>query len=236
MQRLPSLRPPAPMAACLLVAAGLVVSGMRAEAQVTGSFTDPLFPDLTSDPADPPRFEKDDNRTCWRADQPTTFAPASGAGVTGFDSTNARKKAGPKPEQETGRKTSAQPIAPRTAAVQVRSPYQQPIPPQPGEPLAAAPVDSTVAAPGTPPVEFGPVRKLKARRVPSDEPIDPYERLGTRAGALIFYPAIELTGGYDSNPENATNIKSVVFGTVAPELRLQSAWSRHKPKASLFGG
>jgi hypothetical protein len=134
------------------------------------------------------------------------------------------------------KEASAQPIAPRTAAVQVRSPYQQPIPPQPGEPLAAAPVDSTVAAPGTPPVEFGPVRKLKARRVPSDEPIDPYERLGTRAGAFIFYPAIELTGGYDSNPENATNGKSVVFGTVAPELRLQSAWSRHELKANLFGG
>jgi hypothetical protein len=191
VQRLPSLRPPAPMAACLLVAAGLVVGGVRAEAQVTGSFTDPLVLELTSDPADPPRFEKDGSPARARTGQPATFAPASGAGVTGFDSTNARRKARPKPEDET--KSSAQPIAPGTAALQVRSPYQQPIPPLPGEP--------GVAAPGTPPVEYGPVRKPNRRRARPDEPVDPYEQLGIRAAAFIFYPAIELTGGYDSNPD-----------------------------------
>ncbi len=78
------------MAAWLLVAAGLVLASARAEAQVTGSFTDPLAPELTSDPADPPRFEHVDSRSLAQADRPTTFVPASGAGVTGFDSTNAR--------------------------------------------------------------------------------------------------------------------------------------------------
>jgi len=233
VQRLPSLRSPAPMAACLLAAAGLVLGGARAEAQVTGTFADPLTPELTTDPADPPRFERDGSRSLRKADQPTTFAPASGAGVTGFDSTNARKKAKPKNETKPG--TSAQPIAPGTAVPPAPSRYQQPLPPLSGEPLAAAPGDPDAAAPGTPPVEFGPVRRPKPRRAFSDEPIDPYEPLGIRAGAFIFYPALELTGGYNSNPEQSTNAKGAAFGTVAPELRLQSDWSRHELKASLYG-
>jgi hypothetical protein len=133
VQRLPSLHSPAPMAACRLVVAGLVLGSGRAEAQVTGSFSDPLTPSLTSDPAEPPRFEKTDSRSLAQADQPTTFAPASGAGK-------------PKPKTQS----STQPIATGTAAAQVRSPFQQPISPLSGEPLAAAPGDPNAAAAGTP--------------------------------------------------------------------------------------
>jgi hypothetical protein len=217
------------MAACLLVAAGLVLASARAEAQVTGSFTDPLAPKLTTDPADPPRFEQVDARSLAQADRPTSFVPASGAGVTGFDSTNARKTVRANPKSQTG----AQPIVP--GLPQVRSPYQQPIPALPGEPLAAAPGDPNAAATGTPPVEFGPIRKPKKRRAHPDEPIDPYEQLGIRSGAFIFYPAIEFIGGYDSNPERVENGRGAALATVAPELRLQSDWSRHQLKAYLFG-
>jgi hypothetical protein len=229
VQRLPRLRPTAPRARWLLVAAGLALGAPQAGAQVTGSFSDPLTPQLTSDPADPPRFEKADGRSLAQADQPTTFAPASGAGVTGFDSTNARKKA--KPDAPSGVRR----FETGTAALQGRPPYQQPIPPLPGDPLAAAPGDPDAAAAGTPPIDFGPVRKPKKRRTGFDEPIDPYEPLGVRAGAFILYPAIELIGGYDSNPDRVEDGEGAAFGTVAPELQLQSDWSRHELNADLRG-
>lgn len=226
MPRLASLRPAAPYGVGLLVAACLELGGAPAAAQVTGSFTDPLLPKLT-DPADPPRFERIDNRSAGKADQPSTFAPASGAGTTGFDSTNARSKARPKTKPQTKARPGAPPIAPGTAAAQARSPYQQPIPELPSEPLAAAP--------GVPPVELGPVRRPQKRRAHPDEPADPYAPLGIRAGAFTLFPAIELIGGYDSNPEAAQNGDGAALYAVAPELRVQSNWSRHELKADLRG-
>lgn len=212
------------MAAWLLVATGLALGAQDAVAQVTGSFSDPLTPEPISDPADPPRFEKTDSRRLAQADQPTTFAPASGAGVTGFDSTNTGKRVRLRPDN---RKAGAE------AAGQALSPYQQPILPLPGEALAAAPGDPDAAAAGTPPVEVGPVRRPRTPR--PDTPVDPYEPLGIRAGSFLLYPAIEFIAGYDSNPDRVEDGTGAAFGTVAPEVRLNSDWSRHALAAELRG-
>src|SRR3954470_6906686 len=80
---------------CALLGACVVLGGGQASAQLAGS--DPLAPKLESDPRKPPRFQTAAPRPLAQADQPTTFAPAPGAGDTGFDASNAGKKK-PKPK------------------------------------------------------------------------------------------------------------------------------------------
>ncbi len=182
---------------------------------------------------------------------PANFsAPASGAGITGFDSTNARRKTKPKARTSTGNAkaatsdanaafpnanvvaadavpaaANAQAIAPGVAAPLTISRYQTP-PPDTG---------AFAGAPGAPPVELGPIRKLPPKRKAHTEPDDPYAPLGVHAGAFTLYPAMELIGGYDSNPARASGGAGATLYTVAPELQVQSNWSRHELKADLRG-
>ncbi len=208
------------------------------------SFPDPLSPNLQTDPRRPQRFQKFTRPELAQLGPPINFvAPASGAGNTGFDSTNARKKtklkgsapagspaaprddANPAPVGTSAAAARAQAIAPGVATPFVVSRYQTP-PPDTG---------AFAGAPGAPPVELGPIRKLPAKRKAHTEPDDPYVPLGVRAGAFDLFPAIELIGGYDTNPAHAAGGAGAVVYTVAPELRAQSNWSRHELKADLRG-
>ncbi len=76
-----------------------------------------------------------------------------------------------------------------------------------------------------------PPKKRKAHT----EPDDPYAPLGVHAGAFTLFPAIELIGGYDTNPARAPGGQGASLYTVAPELQAQSNWSRHELKADLRG-
>ena len=89
-------------------------------------------------------------------------------------------------------------------------------------------------APGTPPVEFGPIRQPKKHKTHA-EPDDPYAPLGVHAGAFMLFPAIEFIGGYDTNPGGVPGGKGASLYTVAPEMQVQSNWSRHELKADLRG-
>ena len=64
---------------------------------------------------------------------------------------------------------------------------------------------------------------------------DPFAPVGIRTGALIWRPAVELTGGYDTNPARVTNGNGSPLFTVAPELLLRSDWTRHELRADLRG-
>ncbi len=154
--------------------------------------------------------------------------PASGAGDTGFDSTNNRKtKAAKAKANPKAPKTTTQPIAPGTAAPATASPYQKP---------ATIPGSGAYAqAPGTPPVQLGPIRKPPKKLKPHEQPEDPYAPLGVHAGAFTLFPAIELIGGYDTNPAHTPDGKGASLYTVAPELTGQSNWSRHDLKFDLRG-
>jgi hypothetical protein len=188
------------------------------------------------------------------SDAPTTFKPvppASGAGVTGFDSTNARKSASPKRNGKPGEGDAAQAgspwqatreIAPGTAAPPPASPYQRAVKTKPATASAPGAPSSTSAMasqsyaqgqPGAPPVSLGsppPIQKRKKK-----QQVDPYDPIGFRSGGMLYYPAIELIGGYDSNPARTNNGAGARLFTVAPELRAQSDWSRHEFKAELRG-
>src|SRR5579864_8938740 len=79
------------------MAACVAMSSAAALAQTAlPPYPDPLAPKLQTDPRNPPRFQKFTRPSLVPLGAPAKFTlPASGAGITGFDSTNSRKKAKP---------------------------------------------------------------------------------------------------------------------------------------------
>ncbi|MDQ2082995.1 outer membrane beta-barrel protein [Xanthobacteraceae bacterium Astr-EGSB] len=135
--------------------------------------------------------------------------PPPGMGATGFNAANSAKA---RPRGGTG-------SVPRRAAARTTPPAGTPV-----NPTASATLRRTtyVDASGRP------------RRRPVPE-ADPYAPLGIRAGGLTLWPALELSGGYDSNPERSETRKGSSVFVVAPELKLRSDWSRHAVSADLKG-
>src|SRR5262249_33608132 len=64
---------------------------------------------------------------------------------------------------------------------------------------------------------------------------DPLAPIGIRVGAFTFFPALELTGGFDSNPPRAPGGRSSLLAIVAPELSVRSDWERHQLNADIKG-
>ena len=225
MPRLRPLTPVTPRGARLLMAACVALWSADAVAQ-TAAFPDPLAPNLQTDPRQPPRFQKFTRPGLVQLGPPATFTPpASGAGDTGFDSTNSRKKAKGKAKAKSP--VSAQAITPGLPTPTPVSRYQKPATDSAGGAYAQAP--------GAPPIELGPIRKLPPKRKAHSEPEDPYAPLGVQTGAFTLFPAIELIGGYDTNPAHAPGGGGASLYSVAPELQMRSNWSRHELKAELRG-
>ena len=64
---------------------------------------------------------------------------------------------------------------------------------------------------------------------------DPYEALGIKAGSFLILPAVELSAGYDNNPQHAPGGPGSAYYVVAPELHVRSDWSRHSLTADIVG-
>ncbi len=158
------------------------------------------------------------------ASETTKFEPpaaAAGAGRSGFNSTNTpRPSAAAKKTDGDERKTA--PGAPAPLPVTKQRALTPP----------AAKSYAQSGQPGQPPVELGPSRLPRKKKLP---PLDPYSPLGYRQGGLVYFPAIELIGGYDSNPGRTPVASGASLLTVAPELKVRSDWSRHEFKADLRG-
>jgi hypothetical protein len=213
-----------PRGACLLLAACLTMGGGAAMAQ--SAITDPLAPKLQTDPRNPPRFQKFERPALAQLGPPPDLtAPASGAGITGFDSTNARKKTKGKAKAKTS--PNAQTNAPGLPAAVTVSPYQKP--------PAGSAGGAFAQAPGEPPVEIGPIHQKPKLHKAHTESEDPYAPLGVQAGAFNLYPAIEFIGGYNTNPGATPGGSGAAVYTIAPELTGQSNWSRHELKFDLRG-
>jgi hypothetical protein len=144
--------------------------------------------------------------------------PASGAGKTGFDSTNARRKV----QAALQRKKRPQPLPPvvTTQVVPVQAVPAVPVL-LPADPITTG----SITRPYTPP----PPRPKPQREA------DPYAPLGIRAGSFILKPAVELSGGYDSNPRRSTDGEGSALYIFAPELLAYSDWERHQLRADLRG-
>jgi hypothetical protein len=244
----PRFRPPrlsAPRGAHLFMAACVVLGGAETRAQTAPAYTDPLAPSLQTDPRNPPRFQTFTRPALARLGPPARFTPAvSGAGDTGFDSSNTRASGTQAPASRMVTTPARAAPAQRPAiqaqlaeagmqspqAEQTVSPYQVPPPP-----LSDGGRAAYGAAPGTPPVELGPTRRPLKKRKAHTEIEDPYAPLGLHAGSFTLFPAIELIGGYDTNPSRTANGGGARLYTIAPELQAQSNWSRHELKADLRG-
>jgi hypothetical protein len=162
-----------------------------------------LRPVLDGDPHNPPRFRKADATPRL---QLLKFGnpPGFGAGASGFDSTNIRR-----------RKAR---VAKSKSASAAKSPSRQaPRPPA----LARAERDAGLSVP------------LRRPRPVAEQ--DAFAPLGMRTGPLLWRAAVELSGGYDTNPGRVANGSGSSLVSVAPELLLRSDWSRHELRGDLRG-
>ena len=64
---------------------------------------------------------------------------------------------------------------------------------------------------------------------------DPFGAVGDYAGGFLIKSAVELSGGYDTNPGRLPEPKGLPFWVVAPEFLAVSDWERHALVADLRG-
>ncbi len=107
---------------------------------------------------------------------------------------------------------------------------------RPGAVLAIPPAElfagsASTPPPGTPPPNTLPLGTVPQRTLPILG--DPYEALGIKAGSFLILPALELSGGYDTNPQHAPGGPGATYYVVAPELHVRSDWSRHSLTADI---
>jgi hypothetical protein len=104
-----------------------------------------------------------------------------------------------------------------------------PIPP--AELFAAS---ASTPPPGTPPPNTLPLGTVPQRTLPFAAG-DPYEALGIRAGSFLILPALELSGGFNNNPQHAPGGPGSAYYVVAPELHVRSNWASNSLTADVTG-
>jgi hypothetical protein len=157
---------------------------------------------------------------------PGAYPPGFGAGTTGFVSTGtARRNPRPKPGAPApaprGKPTNASHL-PNTP---IGAPGLRPVP-QLGRQGAPAVEDPGILVP--------PPAVVTLPRHPVLDPV-PFDALGLRAGSFLIKPAVELTAGYDSNPQRFSPAKGSPELLVAPELTVRSDWERNALNADIHG-
>jgi hypothetical protein len=103
-----------------------------------------------------------------------------------------------------------------------------PVPPPIEDALVSTP------PPGTQPISTLPLGTRAQRLLPLGDG-DAYSPLGIRGGSFMFFPAVELSAAYASNPSAVPHGAGSPYFVVAPELLVQSDWSRHSLTASITG-
>jgi len=185
--------------------------------------------DNAVDSSDDLRLRNNDRPAPSRIGQIPTYGlpAANGAADTGFDSLNRTRRkqtlypGQPKPKPPPGPGSPA-PVTPAGPAASTAPPRIS-IPPS--ELANKAPLPPAMA--GT--VAGQPPRK----RLKVDD--DPFGAVGDYAGSFLVKSAVELSGGYDSNPGRTFVPKGSPFYVVAPEFLAVSDWDRHALVADLRG-
>jgi hypothetical protein len=146
---------------------------------------------------------------------------ASGASGSGYDSLNRKLK------------------KPKYYPAQVK-PKPSPGPGTPAPILSNAPLrlstppSQTANKPPIPPAMAGTVIGQPARkRLKVDD--DPFGAVGDYAGSFLIKSAVELRGGYSTNPGRTVVPKGSPLYVVAPEFLAVSGWERHALVADLRG-
>jgi hypothetical protein len=153
---------------------------------------------------------------------PTYGIPAaSGASDSGFDSLNRKRK---KPKPYPGQPKLRPVPGPGSATPAIaNAPLRLSIPPS--ETANKPPVPPAVAGtvPGQPP----------RRRLKVDD--DPFGAVGDYVGGFLVKSAVELSGGYDTNPGRLLVPQGSPVYVIASEFLAVSDWERHALVADLRG-
>lgn len=186
----------------------------------------------TADAADPlnttglPDPDRDKPAPSRIGQIPTYGLPAAnGAATSGYDLLNRKRQqpkyypgqAKPKPPPGPGSLPPAPP--PKNAAGQLRLSIP------PSELANKPPLPPAMAGtiPGQPP----------RKRLKIDD--DPFGAVGDYAGSFLIKTAVEVMGGYDTNPGRLYQPQGRAFYMVSPEFLAVSDWERHAVVADLRG-
>jgi len=190
--------------------------------------------DPTADPTDPAndlklRDKDRDNPAPSRIGQIPTYGlpAANGASGSGFDSLNRTRKkpkfypgqAKPKPPPGPGTPAPSTPAAPLVSTGRER--------------LAVPPSETANRAPIPPSMAGTVVGQPPRKRLKVDD--DPFGTVGDYVGGFLVRSAIEVSGGYDTNPGRLPEPHGSPFYVVAPEFLAVSDWERHAVVADLRG-
>ena len=157
---------------------------------------------------------------------PTYGLPAaSGASDSGFDSLNRTRR---KPKFYPGQ------ARPKPAGPGAPAPVAQGQAMSNGRVRLSIPPSETAHKPPIPPAMAGTVDGQPPRkRLKVDD--DPFGPVGDYAGSFLIKSAVELRGGYDTNPGRTSLPVGDPFWVVAPEFLAVSDWERHALVADLRG-
>lgn len=189
-----------------------------------------VFAPPTRDRRGPGRFRR--VKPAQQGGGPTTFGqitvygnpPGYGAGATGYDSTNSKKrKARTAVHQRPG---VSLPLPPPPGFVPDPVPPSVPTRPSAQDQRRGAAVIETPAQTLVPPIQ------TPTRRKPVVEE-DPYAPTGIRAGSFTIYPGVELMGGIDTNPAHVPNGKDSFLYMISPDLKVRSDWERNQLNADI---
>ena len=185
--------------------------------------------DKTGDAANDARLRDKDAPAPSRIGRIPTYGlpAASGASGSGYDSLNRTRKkpklypgqAKPKPPPGPGSR------APLTSTAPAISMGRERLSIPPSETANRTPIPPAMA--GT--VIGQPPRK----RLRIDD--DPFGAVGDYVGGFLVKSAVELRGGYDTNPGRTFVPQGSPFFVVAPEFLAVSDWERHAVVADLRG-
>ena len=147
---------------------------------------------------------------------------ANGAADTGYDSLNRKRK---KPKYYPGQARPKPPVGPGSPPPPIASNTRLRLSIPPSESAHKTPIPPAMA--GT--VVGQPPRK----RLRIDD--DPFGAVGDYAGSFLVKSAVELSGGYDTNPGRLAAAQAKPFYVIAPEFLAVSDWERHALVADLRG-
>jgi hypothetical protein len=179
--------------------------------------------DRTGDASNDARLSIRDRPAPSRIGQIPTYGlpAASGASSSGYDSLNRTRK---KPKLYPGQARPRPPPGPGSRPpVTSTGPVRLSVPPSESANKMPIPPAMAGTVPGQPP----------RKRLKIDD--DPFGAVGDYAGSFLIKSALELRGGYDTNPRRTFVPGGSPFYVVAPEFLAVSDWERHALVADLRG-
>jgi hypothetical protein len=183
---------------------------------------EPFKPSLT-DPRSAQRFgtAPDPTMRSQPMTLPTPAIPPS-AGDTGFDSTGSvrKRKLAAKKKPNVSRLPD-----PPSISLTLRGP--------PPRPATVSTTAQQQAARNVYAKAYEPPDARQRRPLPNLN--EAYEPVGLRGGTFLWKPSVEVSRGYDTNPQRRPNGPGSGFTLVAPELNAKSEWAQHELALALRG-